>query len=308
MKLGKLREIDIRKVWAHEQYDFSKWLATEDNIKELGDVLGLSLTNIETEKFVGSYRCDILCQDEITGKTVLIENQLDPTNHDHLGKIITYSSGLDASVVVWIVSEAKAEHASAIEWLNKHTDDGVSFFLIEVHAYTIGDSEPAPQFKIIEQPNDFAKLVKNIAKGSGELNKSEASRLEFWTMFNDVVVERGKPFNPRKPSTNAWYGVSIGSSECHINIVLVNLDGHIRIELLIPDNKELYEKLYDNKEEIESKIGCPLIWQKLEEKQASRVSFRIEGLDYDNQENYKDLMNKSIDIVIKFKSAFKKYL
>ena len=150
MKLGKLKEIDIRKVWAHEQYDFSKWLATEENIKELSDTLGLSLTNIETEKFVGSYRCDILCQDEITGKNVLIENQLEPTNHDHLGKIITYASGLDASVVVWIVAEARSEHASAIEWLNKHTDDDVSFFLIEVHAYTIGDSEPAPMFKIID--------------------------------------------------------------------------------------------------------------------------------------------------------------
>ena len=100
MKLGKLKEIDIRDVWAHEQYDFSKWLSSEENIQELGDVLNLSLVDVETEKFVGSYRCDILCRDEITGKVVLIENQLEQTNHDHLGKILTYASGLDASVVV----------------------------------------------------------------------------------------------------------------------------------------------------------------------------------------------------------------
>lgn len=135
MKLGKLQEIDIRKIWAHEQYDFSKWLAVEANIKELGETLGLSLTDVETEKFVGNYRCDILCKDEITGKTVLIENQLEQTNHDHLGKLITYASGLDAAVVVWIVAEAKQEHASAIEWLNLHTDASISFFLIEIHAY-----------------------------------------------------------------------------------------------------------------------------------------------------------------------------
>ena len=122
MKLGKIKEIDIRKVWAHEQYDFSKWLAAEENIKELGDSLNLSLTDVETEKFVGSYRCDIICKDELSGKAVLIENQLEQTNHDHLGKIITYASGLDASVVVWIVAEAREEHASAIEWLNKHCD------------------------------------------------------------------------------------------------------------------------------------------------------------------------------------------
>ena len=107
MKLGKLKEIDIRTVWAHEQYDFSKWLASDENIKELGDVLNLSLTEVETEKFVGNYRCDIVCKDEITGKSVLIENQLELTNHDHLGKIITYASGLDASVVVWVVAGAR---------------------------------------------------------------------------------------------------------------------------------------------------------------------------------------------------------
>ena len=162
MKLGKLVEVDIRNVWKHEQYDFSKWLASEENINELGDTLNLTLTDVETEKFVGNYRCDILCKDEITGKVVLIENQLEPTNHDHLGKIITYASGLDASVVVWLVASAREEHASAIEWLNKHTDDDVSFFLVEIHAYKIGDSEPAPQFKIIEQPNDFVKSVKAI--------------------------------------------------------------------------------------------------------------------------------------------------
>ena len=128
MKLGKLQEVDIRKVWAHEQYDFSKWLSAEENIQELGNTLNLSLTDVETEKFVGSYRCDILCRDEITGKVVLIENQLEQTNHDHLGKILTYASGLDASVVVWVVASARDEHASAIEWLNKHTDDSISFF------------------------------------------------------------------------------------------------------------------------------------------------------------------------------------
>jgi hypothetical protein len=172
MKLGKLQEIDIKKVWQHEQYDFSQWLANEENIQELGNTLNLSLTDVETEKFVGKYRCDILCKDEITGKVVLIENQLEPTDHDHLGKIITYASGLDASVVVWIVSSARQEHASAIEWLNKHTDDDLAFFLIEVHAYKIGNSEPAPQFKIIEQPNDFVKTVKTIAKNS-TLNDTE---------------------------------------------------------------------------------------------------------------------------------------
>lgn len=307
MKLGKLQEIDIRKVWQHEQYDFSKWLASEENIQELGDALNLSLTDVETEKFVGNYRCDILCKDEITGKVVLIENQLESTNHDHLGKIITYASGLDASVVVWIVSSARQEHASAIEWLNKHTDDDLSFFLVEVHAYKIGDSDPAPQFKIIEQPNDFVKSVKIVSKNS-EVSDSERCRLEFWTQLNDVLEERGKPFNKRKPTTDHWYSIAIGSSECHISIDLINKNHKIRVGVWIGDNKELFDKFYANKDQIEAACGFELEWNRLDNKKASFVCTYIPGLDFDSTGNYAELMNKSIDLVLTIRKAFVPFL
>ena len=303
MKLGKLQEIDIRKVWQHEQYDFSKWLAGEENIQELGDTLNLSLTDVETEKFVGNYRCDILCKDELTGKVVLIENQLESTNHDHLGKIITYASGLDASVVVWIVASARQEHASAIEWLNKHTDDDLSFFLVEVHAYKIGDSDPAPQFKIIEQPNDFAKSVKAISKNS-DMSETEKNRLDFWTKLNDILEERGKPFNKRKPTTDHWYSIAMGTSECHISIDLVNKEHKIRVGVWIDDNKELFDNCYHNKEDIESACGFKLTWQRLDNKKASLVCAYIYGLDFDNQANYPELINKSIDLVLTMRKAF----
>ena len=307
MKLGKLQEIDIRKVWPHEQYDFSKWLASEENIQELGNALNLSLTDVETEKYVGSYRCDILCKDEITGKVVLIENQLEPTNHDHLGKIVTYASGLDASVVVWIVASARDEHASAIEWLNKHTGDEISFFLIEIHAYTIGNSEPAPQFKIIEQPNDFSKTVKTISK-STDLNESQKCRLEFWTQFNDVLEQRGKPFNKRKASTDHWYSVAVGSSECQITIDLVNKEHKIRVGLWITDNKTRFDYMFQHKDEIETKLESSLAWQRLDEKKASLICTYIQGLDFKSQENYPELMNKSIDLVIKLREVFRPYI
>lgn len=307
MKLGKLQEIDIRKVWSHEQYDFSKWLASEDNIKELGDTLNLSLADVETEKFVGNYRCDILCKDEITGKVVLIENQLEATNHDHLGKIITYASGLDASVVVWIVSAARDEHASAIEWLNKHTDDEISFFLVEIHAYKIGDSEPAPQFKIIEQPNDFAKSVKIVSKNS-DISDAERNRLEFWTLLNDILEQRNKPFNKRKPTTDHWYSVAMGSSECHISIDLVNKEHKIRVGVWIDDNKALYDHFYTNKEAIESECGFNLTWDRLDKKKAALACTYIKGLDFDNHDNYPELINKAIDLVLTMRKAFVPYL
>lgn len=307
MKLGKFKEVDIRDVWAHEQYDFSKWLSNEDNLKELGDTIGLSLIDPETEKLVGNYRCDIICKDELTDKTVLIENQLEPTNHDHLGKIITYASGLDATVVIWIVSHAREEHASAIEWLNKHTDDNLSFFLIEVHTYTIGDSTPAPMFKIIEQPNDFVKSIKAISN-SQELNESQRRRLEFWNMFNDVLEQRGMPFNKRKATTDHWYHIAVGSSQCHLAIDLVNREHRIRIALWIRDNKDLFDSLLENKEQIEASIGTALDWDRLDDKKACCICTNIYNLDFNQQDNYPELMNECIDWILKFRSTFKKYL
>lgn len=307
MKLGRLQEVDIRAVWKHEQYDFSKWLATEENIQELGDTLNLSLTDVETEKFVGNYRCDIICKDELTGKMVLIENQLEPTNHDHLGKIITYASGLDAAVVVWIVSSARDEHASAIEWLNKHTDDEISFFLLEVHAYKIGDSDPAPQFKIIEQPNDFVKAVKTVTQNAN-LNEARKYYLEFWSQFNDVLEQRGRPFNKRKASTDHWYNIAIGSSEAQLEIDLVNKENRIRIGMWISNNKDLFDSMQRRHEEIEAELGETLIWERLDGKKASRIFLYIPGLNFKVQDNYRQLMDTAIDMVVKMKKVFPKYM
>ena len=307
MKLGKLQEIDIRTVWPHEQYDFSKWLAQDENIRELGDSLNLSLTDVETETSVGNFRCDILAKDELTGKMVLIENQLEATNHDHLGKIITYASGLDAAVVVWIVASARAEHANAIEWLNKHTDNELSFFLLEVHAFKIGDSDPAPQFTIIEQPNDFAKTVKSVAK-SNDLNESQKQRLEFWTQFNDVVEAKGKPFNKRKATTDHWYNVAIGSSDASISIDLVNKEHKIRVSIWISDNKDLYDSLALRKDEIEEALGFSLEWKRLDNKKASYISTYIKGLDFKKQDNYPYLMEQIIDHVLKMRKVFPQYM
>lgn len=307
MKLGKLEEVDVRELWKHEQYDFSTWLAENENIEILSDVLGLSLIDVDKEVYVGSYRCDLVAKDESTSTKVIIENQLESSNHDHLGKIITYASGLDANVVVWIVKEAREEHKSAIEWLNNNTNSDISFFLIELHAYKIGDSLPAPKFEIIEKPNDFIKNTKGV-NSSGDLNKSQSERYEFWSQFNDLIIERGKPFNVRKATTDHWYNVAIGSSECHISISLINKDNYIVVEIHISDNKELFDYFYSNKEKIEKDFGYELIWDRLNDKKASRIKYYINGLNFDDHSNYNDLMNQTIDIAVKLREVFKKYI
>lgn len=307
MGIGKLKEVDIRELWKHEQYDFSEWLSKKENIENLNEILGLTLVDISKETYVGSYRCDLFAKDETTGIKVIIENQLEVSNHDHLGKIITYASGLDAKVVVWIVKEAREEHRSAIEWLNNNTNSNVNFFLIEIHAYKIGESDPAPMFQVVEQPNDFIKNNKSTNRDES-MNKSQSQRIEFWNQFNNVVIERGKPFNIRKATTDHWYNVAIGTSEAHIDITLVNKDSLIGVELYITDNKELFDKLYNRKDDIEQELGFKLDWRRLDNSKASRIVYHIKGLNFDDHSNYNELMNKTIDLAVLMRNVFKKYI
>lgn len=307
MSIGKLTEVDVRDLWKHEQYDFSEWLAKTANIEYLNDILGLTLTDVDKEVYVGPYRCDLVAKDETSGITVIVENQLEATNHDHLGKIITYASGLDASVIVWIVKDAKEEHRSAIEWLNNNTTKDINFFLIEIHAYKIGDSDPAPKFEVVEKPNDFVKRGKTKTTDS-ELNKSQSERLVFWEQFNETIVARGKPFNLRKATTDHWYDVAIGISGAHISINLVNKEHVVVIEVYISDDKELFDSLFANKESIEASLGFELDWDRLDGKKASRIKHYIDGLDFDDHSNYNELMNEIIDTAVKMRNTFKKYL
>lgn len=305
-KLGKLKEVKLRDVWRHEQKDFSTWLAEDENIQQLGDALDITFTDIETEKFVGSFRCDIIGKDEQTGKAVLIENQLEQSNHDHLGKVITYASGLDASIVIWIVEHAREEHSSAIEWLNSHTSDDLSFFLVEIHVYTIGDSKKAPYFKIIEQPNDFSRTTKAIAK-SGKLSATEEYRLDFWNKFNDVLEQEGRPFNKRKATHDHWYNVAIGTSSAYLSIDLIDKEHKVRVGLWVPDNKDLFDDLLSKKDEIENAIGFDLIWDRKEGKKASAIFTYIKGLNFKKQDNYPELMKEIVKTATIFRDVFGEY-
>ena len=307
MEIGKLKEVEIRKLWSHEQRDFSEWLSKEENISILNEILGLTLVDVSKEVYVGSYKCDLFAVDESTGTKVIIENQLEPSNHDHLGKIITYASGLDAEVIVWIVKQAREEHRSAIEWLNNNTNNKINFFLIELKAYSIGDSIPAPYFDVIEKPNDFIKNSKS-SDNKGELNKSQSERLVFWNRFNEVLLEKGKPFNMRKASTDHWYDVTIGSSASHLSIELINREKYIRIGLYMIDDKEFFDKLYENKDTIEAELGLKLDWIRESSGNVSRIKYNLLGLNFDDRSNYDELINKSIDIAAKMQKVFRKYL
>ena len=209
--LDKLKKVELRDVWLHEALDFTRWLSEEPNLAILSSAVGIELELIETESSVGSFNVDIYAREAGTGRKVIIENQLEDTNHDHLGKVITYAAGKGAEVVVWVVARARDEHRQAIEWLNQHTDSDFGFFLVEIELWSIGDSLPAPRFNVVEQPNEWTKAIK-LSEG---LSETERVKLSYWTKYREVAQASPdflKAFNSQKPSKDHWTTLRCGTS------------------------------------------------------------------------------------------------
>lgn len=306
MKLGKIEDVALRHIWANEARDFTPWLAIQENLDYLGEVLGLNLVEAEQEVSVGSFSADLHCKIENDNRTVIIENQIESSNHDHLGKTIVYASGVNASVIVWIVKDARPEHVSAVEWLNEHTDSEIGFFLVEIHAIRIGDSVPAPQFKIIAQPNEYMKTVKT--SGDKELTRSQLGRYEFWTRMNAFMEDNNVKLAVRKPNYDHWYDFKLGSSKYHLTVNLLDWEGKIRIALWISNSKEIFDELYKNKDAIELKYGSALEWDRKDSQKASWVADYISGFSFDDQSNWVDLQNEVISKIQSFQNALKPFL
>lgn len=305
MNLGTLKEItNLREVWPHEALNFTPWVA--ENVDLLGDAVGLDITVDETESSVGDFNVDIYASETGTDRKIIIENQLEDTDHDHLGKLITYASGKGADVVIWVVKHAREEHKAAIEWLNNHTDEKIGFFLCEIKLFQIGDSDIAPSFTVVERPNDWAKEIKKVERNSPRHHK----RMEYWTAFNDYAFknhEFAKQFKQRKPSTNHWMDLSIGTSVAHLGITMIQKRNETGVELYINEDKELFKQLFEKKESIESETGLTFEWMELPERSASRI-LATNPADFENPEKWSEQFEWIMSTSMKMKKAFKKYL
>lgn len=272
--LDKLKKVDLRDVWPHEALDFTKWLSEEPNLAILSSAVGIELELIETESSVGSFNVDIYAQEAGTGRKVIIENQLEDTNRDHLGKVITYAAGKGAEVVVWVVARARDEHRQAIEWLNQHTDSDFGFFLVEIELWSIGDSLPAPRFNVVEQPNEWTKAIK-LSEG---LSETERVKLSYWTKYREVAQatpEFLRVFNPQKPSKDHWTTLRCGTSAYHIALLIDTQRGRIGIEFYVPNDKVIGHKAIGNASEFEKRL-C-LEAKPFDAKKASGVRFYKDG-------------------------------
>jgi hypothetical protein len=275
--LGRLAQIDLREVWTSEGGDFTPWLALEENIALLGQTIGLQLEVEAQEKDVGPFRADILCKDTDTEQWVLIENQLERTDHGHLGQLLTYAAGLKAVTIVWIARQFTEEHRAALDWLNEITEERFQFFGLEVEAWRIGESLPAPKFNIVSKPNDWSKQVAGGAARVAEVTEGKRLQLEFWTAFRDYAGQHAKRIRPTKPLPQHWMTVALGRSGFHLSgIASVSGELELRVEFVIVHTKSAtcFTKLEAERAAIEAEFGEPLTWYSAEGVKARRIFLR----------------------------------
>lgn len=305
-KLAKLEKVDVREVWKNEAKDFTSWLAEPQNLASLGEEIDIELTLLKTEAPVGAFAADILAEEERTGRKVVIENQLEQTNHDHLGKILTYASGYDANILIWIAKDIREEHRQAVDWLNERAGESLLIFLIRLEVWQIGNSSRAPKFQIICSPNTWAKSIKT----GGELTDTKTDQLRYWEEFRTYLVEHSQDykFSPRQPRPQHWYTLSIGTSKMYIALVVSEYGGFIRTELYIKNNKELYFKFFGAKDIIEKELGFPVEWEELPDAKASRIKLERSDVDLANENNFSSYFKWYLDTATKFANVFMKHL
>ncbi len=299
---------DLRSVWKDESRDFTPWLAQEGNIALLGEKLGIEIEVNEIESPVGLFSVDIFAQEVGTGRKIIIENQLEDTDHTHLGQIITYAAGKSAEIIVWIVKNAREEHQAAIEWLNSHTDDDIGFFLCEIKLFKIDDSIVAPFFSIVEQPNEWAKEAKRAVES---ITRSGQFNLEYWTAFGNFC-KGDKSFlqnfkKERKPGKENWLGFGIGSKSANLVASIASSKDLVSIYVNIPDNKPLFKDLLEHKNEIEGMLKMELDWREMPNYKTSSIVLE-KNLPIKNQDQWNLQFRWIVDSLIALKFAFQPYL
>ena len=304
--LGSLKKVDVRHIWQTEAQHFTPWLA--QNFDILAETLDMELEIEAQEKNVGPFRADILCRDTLDKSWVLIENQLERTDHLHLGQLLTYASGLKAVTIIWVSTHFTEEHRSALDWLNNITDDQFKFFGLEVELWQIGDSPVAPKFNIVSKPNDWSRSVGQAARQieTGTLTDIKAAQLEFWTQLAEKLKENSH-IRPQKPMPQHWAVFRIGRSGFHISGLHNTRDKCIGVELYIDHQnaKDFYNQLYEQKNDIEAEIGHELIWKELPNKSASRIILYLRNVDPMDRSRWDEYQDWLIKYIEAFDRAFR---
>ncbi|WP_347838483.1 DUF4268 domain-containing protein [uncultured Draconibacterium sp.] len=304
MELGVLKTVAPRQKWNNEARDFTPWLA--HNIEELNKALGLELEVESTEVSAGPYSADILAKDTGTDKYVVIENQLEKTNHDHLGKAITYASVLDASTVIWIATDFTEEHKKSLDWLNDHTTEDISFYGVQVELWQIDNSKAALRFNIISKPNQAVRQAART-KATEDLSDKRKFQFEFWNMFKEKLAKTRKIPSLQTPRPQYWFDVTLGKSYIHISNYCNTDNNTVGVRIYIGNKiaDTMLPFLESKKNEIESAIGQNLNWNPNPDNR-DKIIVLEHTTDFDDKQKVEQALNWLVEYTLKFRETFSK--
>lgn len=306
--VGKIQVVPVRDAFNHEAHNFTVWLS--ENIEALADRLGLKLTVKAREHQVKDFKLDLLCEDD-SGNAVIIENQLERSDHDHLGKVLTYLVNLEAKVAIWVTPEPRIEHIQVMNWLNENTETGTSFYLVRVEAIRIGDSPYAPLFTPIIAPDEQTKATGDLKKELAN-EKEEAERhrlrLEFWTQLIERSKGRTSLFTNRKPNKDHWLSIGAGKSGLLFTYSILQQGALVEFYIDSNDAKTIFDSLLKYRDTIEASFGEPLDWRRLDQKNASRIVKKIDYGGLRQTDTWEALQGTMIDAMIRLEKAFRPYI
>ena len=303
-EFGTLQAVDLRTCWADEAHNFTPWLATTpDALHLLGQAIGLELAIEATEVPVGPFNADILARDLASNTRVVIENQLERTDHDHFGKILTYAAVLGASVVVWIARTFTEQHQKAVDWLNELTKGDLLIYGIELQVWRIGASAPAPRFEVICSPNEIVREAAFAV--DTELSDTRKLQLDFWTEVRKWLENTGKFSSLKTPQGQYWFEIAIGRSHMHISLTANTFDGKVAVKLYLGHRvaNQVLAHLEVEKSEIMKEIGCPIDWNPHPEKRDKILQVTKDG-DISDRESWPVLAQWLASTAVSFKQVF----
>ena len=305
-QIGKLISVDPRTIWPDEALNFTPWVAA--NLDLLSEELGLDLELEGTETKVGDFLADITATE--TGRTakVVIENQLAATNHSHLGQLLTYASGQDADIIIWLTTEFRDEHRQALDWLNQHTDDSLEFYGVVINVKRIGASLPAPEFRPVAFPNTWQKATKTAKRDVSP--RQERYRLFFQALIDELRTKHSFT-NARKAHPQNWYWFPSGNANIAYSAAF-GAKSRPRVGVYLNRdqefNKQLFDSLCEKRTEIEESVGATLGWERLDSRQASQIALYTEGSIDGSEQELAKLREWMVENLLKFKEVFSPYL
>lgn len=304
--LSRLVRVPLREAWKHEAGDFTPWLAEEDNLNTLREALGLAdLELVATEHWVGEFKLDILCTDG--ADQVIIENQLEKTNHSHLGQILTYAAGIDAKKVIWVAEKFRPEHIAALEFLNQHTIEDLSFFAVEVEVWKIGDSPLAPKFEVVVRPNEWAKTGREQARAAVTATPTKQRQQKLWMALVERLAKQAPQIRPQKPRPQHWLNNSIGRSGFALNPTASQKGDRLGVEVYIShlEAKRMFHALLSQKDAIEQKLGFTLDWQELPDADSCRIAVWRANSPLADESQWETFIDWFVEKLIKMNTVFR---